>query len=69
MAEKTVYQENGYENRKEYIKSLAEEYGLSFNEVAALANLLGKDEDFDGLVSACEDAQEIKFSELGVYNF
>lgn len=51
----TVYQEEGYENRRAYLKSLAEEYGVSFQKVAAIASILGPDEDFDALVTEVED--------------
>lgn len=54
----TIYQERGYENRKEYLECLADEYGIDTNTVFTLASLLGKDEDFDALVSALEDYQE-----------
>lgn len=52
----SIYQDRGYDNRADYIESLAEECGMGLQEVWALANLLGPDEDFDGLVIACEDA-------------
>ena len=51
----SVYVENGYANRKEYLQSLSENYGVDMDTVLALANLLGKSEDFDGLVTALED--------------
>ena len=51
-----VYQENGYANRADYLKSLCEEY--SSDHVYALANMLGPSEDFDGLVTALEDASD-----------
>ena len=47
-----IYQENGYENRQEYLDSLAEEYG---DAVYMIAELLGETEDFDGLVTTLED--------------
>lgn len=50
-----IYQENGYENRKEYLESLAEDYGAPVDTVFALATMLGRSEDFDGLVVALED--------------
>ena len=50
------YQALGYTNRKEYLDSLCEEYPRSI--VYALAGLLGPSEDFDGLVTALEDAAE-----------
>ena len=51
-----VYKANGYEDREDYLSCLAEDYGLSLEEVVRpLAELLGPDEDFDGLVSSLED--------------
>jgi hypothetical protein len=55
MSDKNVYQENGYENREEYLKSLSEEYGVDEDIVFVLADMLGPNEDFDGLVSELED--------------
>tara|TARA_R110002074_G_scaffold202269_1_gene370111 strand:+ start:99 stop:266 length:168 start_codon:yes stop_codon:yes gene_type:complete len=46
------YTAMGFENRSEYLKNLASEYG---DEVYDIADLFGPSEDFDGLVSACED--------------
>lgn len=51
-----VYQENGYKNRSDYLACLAEDYGLEDETVLLLAGTLGPDEDFDGLVTALEDA-------------
>jgi hypothetical protein len=53
----TIYQENGYENRKAYLIDLADSYGLDQSIVFALADMLGTNEDFDGLVNALEDIQ------------
>lgn len=50
-----IYQENGYKSRKDYLQSLAEEYGVDYQTVACLSALLGDEESFDGLVSAVED--------------
>ena len=50
-----VYQANGYENRKDYLSCLAEDYGVDLSTVKALADLLGPNEDFDGLVAMLED--------------
>jgi hypothetical protein len=57
MTEKNIYQENGYENRKDYLKCMSEDYAVPLETVYALADLLGKDEDFDGLICALEDAE------------
>lgn len=52
-----VYQENGYKNRQEYLESLSDNYGVDLGTVLALADLLGPNEDFDGLISALEDVE------------
>ena len=52
-----IYNENGFENRKEYLKSLSEDYDIDFETVEALADILGESEDFDGLISALEDCE------------
>lgn len=49
------YQEAGYTNRREYLLSLADEYGVDKSVVFDLASVLGKDEDFDALISELED--------------
>ena len=41
--------------RDEYINELSDEYGIEEEIVWALAELLGENEDHDGLVSALED--------------
>ena len=52
----SIYKRNGYEDREDYLSCLADDYGLSLEEVVRpLAELLGPDEDFDGLVSSLED--------------
>ena len=51
-----VYQANGYESLKAYLLSLCEEYPRS--AVMTLASMLGPNEDFDGLVTSLEDAEE-----------
>lgn len=53
----SVYTENGYENRKDYLNSLAEEYGVPLEMVLAAADLLGPNEDFDGLVTTIGDLE------------
>lgn len=53
-----VYVENGFKDRLDYLASLADEYGVPFYTVHMLANLLGTDEDFDGLVTSLQDMEE-----------
>ena len=52
----SIYTENGYANRKEYLDELREEYGSDM--VNTLITVLPASEDFDGLVTALEDAMD-----------
>ena len=54
----SIYTEEGYANRRAYLDSLADDYGLDRSTVYALAGILGPDEDFDGLICALEDAAD-----------
>jgi len=54
----SIYTDEGYKNRRDYLDTLAEEMGLDRATVYALAGVLGPSEDFDGLVTALEDAAE-----------
>ena len=56
MLSQEVYREKGYTDRNDYLHSLSEDYGVPDDAVQALAEVLGPDEDFDGLVSNLEDA-------------
>lgn len=58
----SVYQERGYEDREEYLLSLADQYGVDLASVIALADVLGPNEDFDGLVSMIEDCPSYLFN-------
>lgn len=53
----SVYTDNGYANRKDYLASIADEYGVDEYTVFALADILGPNEDFDGLVCELEDLE------------
>ena len=50
-----IYRDNGYINRRDYLKQLAADMDLDAGLVFNLADLLGPDEDFDGLVTSLED--------------
>ena len=50
-----MYKGHGYNTRNEYLDSLAEEYCVDKEVVYSLADMLGPNEDFDGLVNALED--------------
>lgn len=52
---KNIYEENGFKNRNEYLSSLAEEYSVDEHIVFEVADLLGDNEDFDGLVMELKD--------------
>lgn len=54
---KQALQDNGYDSLKEYLQDMADEYGLSYELVKQLAQLMGEDELFDGLITALEDAE------------
>jgi len=43
------------EERKEYLEDVAEDFGIDASIVFEIADLLGPDEDFDGLISTLED--------------
>lgn len=54
--EQNAYWANGFENRKAYLLSLCDEYPRHL--VLALADVLGPNEDFDGLVTELQDAMD-----------
>ena len=51
----SIYTENGYTSRRDYLECLAEDFGLPTETVFTMASLLGPSEDFDGLVSMLDD--------------
>jgi len=50
-----IYKENGYKDRRDYLENLADEHGISLEEVEIISSVLGPDEDFDGLVTMLDD--------------
>lgn len=54
----SVYVQNGYRDRAEYLESLADDFGVELDTVKMLADMLGPNEDFDGLVISLEDMGE-----------
>ena len=50
-----VYTQNDYKDRTDYLRSLADQYGVAPMVVFELAGLLGDVEDFDALVTSLED--------------
>ena len=55
--EESIYQQNGYENRKDYLECLAVDYCVPLSVVYEIAAILGENEDFDGLIFSLEDAE------------
>lgn len=51
----SVYTDMGFSDRKEYLNSLADDYGIDIQTVYDLASVLGPSEDFDALVTELED--------------
>jgi hypothetical protein len=49
------YTDNGFKNRQDYLQDLADENGIDMDTVLLLADLLGEEEDFDGLVTNLQD--------------
>jgi hypothetical protein len=57
----TIYTDNGYADREDYLNSLREEYG---GLVDILITVLPASEDFDGLVTELEDALDAGYGDL-----
>ena len=55
--DENIYRENDYADRDDYLNCLSEDYGVSIEDVYVLAEILGENEDFDGLVFALEDIE------------
>lgn len=54
----SIYQQNGYKSRREYLECMADEYDVPFDTVLSLSLILGSNEDFDGLISAISDIND-----------
>lgn len=55
----SIYTDEGYESRRDYLTSLADDFGIDTEIVFSIAGMLGSSEDFDGLVTELEDYQSI----------
>lgn len=51
----SIYTDHGYRNRRDYLENLADDLGVEPATVFALADMLGPNEDFDGLVTGLQD--------------
>lgn len=54
----SIYTEQGYKDRQDYLQALSEEFEIDIDTVVALASVLGAGEDFDGLVTMLQDYEE-----------
>lgn len=59
MDKDNAYIQNGYESREHYLQCMSEDYGVPIETVYSLADMLGESEEFDGLISALEDAENM----------
>lgn len=54
-----IYVKNGYLTRGHYLECLAEDYNVDLDSVFELAMILGKNEDFDALVSHVQEMADL----------
>ena len=59
LIDENIYQENGYADRDDYLTCLSENYNIPIEDVYSLAEMLGENEDFDGLVCALKDIESM----------
>ena len=57
----SIYTDEGYKSRRDYLENLAQDMGVDTDTVFALASMLGSSEDFDGLVTAIEDISDEQY--------
>jgi hypothetical protein len=55
MDNRSVYVRNGFKDRQHYLNSLSDEYGVDMYSLSCIADMLGENEDFDGLISSLND--------------
>ena len=53
--ERTVFFREMTEKRMVYLEGLAEDYGIPEETVFAVADMLGPNEDYDGLIAMLDD--------------
>lgn len=49
--ESNEYQVHGFQNREAYLEYLSQEHDIPIDTVLIIADMLGPEEDFDGLVA------------------
>jgi len=55
----SIYTEQGYKSRRDYLEQMAQEFDVPFEAVLAASDILGPDEDFDGLIATLEDYETL----------
>lgn len=55
----SIYKSKGYESRRDYLEALSDDYDVPLENVLLLADLLGPNEDFDGLVTEVNDLSDL----------
>jgi hypothetical protein len=56
----SIYDPYNGKTRKEYLNGLADDFGISYEIVKTIADILGEEEDFDGLISELNDYLETR---------
>ena len=59
MSNYNRYKKAGYDTREDYLNDLAVRYNINPMIISALAEILGDEEDFDGLIPAIEDMDDL----------
>ena len=59
MSNYNRYKKAGYEPRENYLNDLAVRYNINPMIISGLAEILGDEEDFDGLIPAIEDMDDL----------
>jgi len=55
----TIYEKHSFSSREDYLIHLGEDLGIDMDVVYIVSDLLGPDEDFDGLVTMLEDYDQM----------
>ena len=56
MSNYNRYKKAGYDTREDYLNDLAVRYNINPMIISGLAEILGDEEDFDGLISGRSDS-------------
>lgn len=60
----TPYEDEGFENRTEYLESLANDFGLPLKIVKQQAQYLGREADFDALPETLQEIIDEALEEM-----